>query len=68
MKVTRLKIKTEPTVEPVSLAEVKNFLKLDSGAFATNITATLSITQASKSVTPNYGIVGAAVEIGRAHV
>ncbi len=52
-----------PETEPVSLAELKLHLRLDSGSFAENIDSTQSIAPGSHATTSGYGLTGTAVEI-----
>ncbi len=53
-----------PAVEPVSLAELKLHLRLDSGSFADNIDETLSIAPGNHIVADNYTThAGAAIEV-----
>jgi uncharacterized phiE125 gp8 family phage protein len=50
-----LKIKTEPTSEPLSLADIKEHLRIDSGTLADAITETPSINIASYSTGTSTG-------------
>jgi len=45
---------TGPAIEPVTLAELKLHLRIDSGSFADNVTETQSIIPASKAIADNY--------------
>lgn len=54
---------TAPTVEPVTLAEVKGHLRLDSGSLADNITSEQSIALASHDVAAAYSLEGTAIDV-----
>lgn len=47
-------IVTQPAIEPITLAELKTHLKLDSGTFADNVTTYQSILPGSHAVANNY--------------
>jgi uncharacterized phiE125 gp8 family phage protein len=53
----------EPSTEPVTLQEIKEHLRLDSGDFADNLDTTQSITPADQATTTGYGLVGAGVDV-----
>jgi uncharacterized phiE125 gp8 family phage protein len=48
------KIYSEPAIEPVSLAEIKEHLRLSSGSFADNLTVVQSLAPGSKAIANNY--------------
>lgn len=53
-----------PTIEPVSLADLKLHLRLDSGSFADNVSETQSIAPGNKAIANDYTThVGTAVEV-----
>jgi len=56
-------IKTEPTVEPVSLQDIKEHLLLDSGAFDDNLTFTQSIVPGAHVIAAAYTLVGASSDV-----
>ena len=57
-------IKTAPTLEPITLAELKTHLKLDSETFDGNLTLTQCLAYGSKAIANNYTThVGTAVEV-----
>jgi uncharacterized phiE125 gp8 family phage protein len=58
-----LKIITSPAIEPVTLTQVKEHLRLESGSVADNISISQSITPGSYEVAPNYGIKGTGVDV-----
>lgn len=61
MKITLV---TAPTIEPITLAELKLHLRLDSETLDGNLTLTQSLAYGSKDIQNNYTVhVGAAVEV-----
>ena len=54
---------TDPTVEPVTLSETKDHLRLDSGTFSDNVTSTQSIAPGSHAIAADYSLVGAGVDV-----
>jgi uncharacterized phiE125 gp8 family phage protein len=58
------KIYAEPAIEPVSLQELKEHLRLDSGSFADNLTTVQSLAHGSKAIANDYIThVGAGVDV-----
>ena len=54
---------TAPTIEPITLNELKLHLRLDSGSFADSITSTQSIAPGSHAITEGYALLGSAVDV-----
>lgn len=59
----RLKLYSEPAIEPISLQELKNHLRLSSGSFADNLTMIQSIVPGSYAITVGYALLGAYADI-----
>ena len=59
-----LKVHSEPSVEPITLQELKDHLRLNSGAFADNVTAYQCLPPGSKAIADNYTThVGTGVDV-----
>lgn len=55
---------TAPTIEPITISELKGHLRLDSGTFDGNLTITQSLTYGSKTIAANYTThVGTGVDV-----
>lgn len=52
-----------PIIEPITLAELKLHLRIDSGSFADNVDETQSIAPGSHGVIVGYTLLGASVEV-----
>jgi len=59
----RFKIYSEPTCEPISLQELKNHLRLNSGSFSDNLTMIQSIVPGSHAITAGYTLLGTSADI-----
>ena len=59
----QLNLITAPTIEPLTLAELKSHLKLDSETLAGNLTSYQSIAPGSHAVTVLYTLVGTGVDV-----
>jgi uncharacterized phiE125 gp8 family phage protein len=54
---------TAVATEPITLAEVKQYLRIDSGSFADNLASVQSIAPGSHSIAASYSLVGTAVDV-----
>lgn len=58
-----VKIKTAPTVEPVSLTEMKEFLRLDTDSLADNLSQSQSIVPGAHVIAASYSLKGTGVSV-----
>src|SRR4030043_2070869 len=58
-----LKIIVQPSIEPVSLIEVKKHLRLDTASFSTGVISSQSIKPGSQGVAANFSLVGSYIEV-----
>ena len=58
-----LKLITAPTVEPITVTEVKKHLRIESESFADNISSTQSIAPGAHVVAAAYSLIGTAVDV-----
>ncbi len=58
-----LNINTAPTVEPISLSEIKLFLRLDSTDFDSDISTEQSIAPGAHVVAASYSLVGSGIDV-----
>jgi len=58
-----LKLKTSPTIEPLTLSEVKLHLRLDSGLLADNLATIQSIPPGAHAIAAAYSLVGTGVDV-----
>jgi uncharacterized phiE125 gp8 family phage protein len=58
-----IKLVTAPVLEPITVAEVKTHLRIESESFADNISSTQSIAPGSHAIAAGYTLVGAGVDV-----
>jgi uncharacterized phiE125 gp8 family phage protein len=58
-----IKLITAPVVEPVTLAQTKDFLHISGGTIGDALTTTQTIAPGSHAIVPAFGLVGSAVDV-----
>lgn len=58
-----LTLKTAPAIEPLTLSQVKQHLRIDSGSLADNLTTVQSITPGAHVIAASYSLVGTGVDV-----
>lgn len=59
----RMVLKTAPTIEPVTLAEVKVQCRIDSGTLSDNVSSTQCIAPGAHGIAAAYSLVGTGVDV-----
>lgn len=59
----KYKLITDVATEPISIAEVKAHIRLDSGTLADNVTTVQSIAPGSHDIAASYSLVGTAIDV-----
>jgi len=58
-----LELVTPPAIEPVTLSEVKDHLRIDSGGLGDVLSSEQTITAGSHAIAPDYSLIGSEVEV-----